>query len=434
MVDQIGLKNMGNFKRFVTLLLTTLMLGSSDGSLAPLQAGSPTVFSQEKDWSPYLVARQSRKARKRATPKGSPTVVQNVRTDDKEDYTRVVLDLQRSVTFTQTRRKNPDRVIIELKNSTLGKSARAKLANKEFPDEVVVSQPHSRAVRVSLDLERLRDYKLLPLMDPPRLVVDIFKDARGANRRGAQAAPGVDGARPGQTVTPRLIGPEIKTIVIDPGHGGKDPGAIGRRGTLEKDITLRIGLYLRNLITKRLGKKVLMTRTRDVFIDLEDRANFANKHDADLFVSIHVNSHPKRRIKGLEIYHFGEASDRRALEVAARENGTPIESTGVGWEYLVADLLSTKKVENSLEFAWTTKEAMVTHLNGPYKIVDHGVKAAPFYVLRFTSMPSILTEIGFVSNSTEERRLRTKAYRRRVAEGIFEGIKAYVNSVQVASR
>ena len=178
---------MGNFKRFVTLLLTTLMLGSSDGSLAPLQAGSPTVFSQEKDWSPYLVARQSRKARKRATPKGSPTVVQNVRTDDKEDYTRVVLDLQRSVTFTQTRRKNPDRVIIELKNSTLGKSARAKLANKEFPDEVVVSQPHSRAVRVSLDLERLRDYKLLPLMDPPRLVVDIFKDARGANRQGAQA-------------------------------------------------------------------------------------------------------------------------------------------------------------------------------------------------------------------------------------------------------
>src|SRR5919198_1271579 len=112
-------------------------------------------------------------------------------------------------------------------------------------------------------------------------------------------------------------------------------------------------------LLRRLGKEVLVTRDRDVFVELEDRAKYANSVNADLFVSIHVNSHPQRATRGVEIYHFGEATDRRALEVAARENGTPINETGVGWQYLVADLLTTKKVQESLELAWTTKQAML---------------------------------------------------------------------------
>jgi N-acetylmuramoyl-L-alanine amidase len=115
-------------------------------------------------------------------------------------------------------------------------------------------------------------------------------------------------------------------------------------------------------------------------------------------------------VRGIEIYHFGEAKDQRALELAARENGTPLSSTGMGWEYLVADLLTTKKIEASLELAWTTKEAMITHLNGDYALVDHGVKTAPFYVLRFTSMPSILAEIAYISNAAEEDLLRTGTF------------------------
>ena len=165
-----------------------------------------------------------------------------------------------------------------------------------------------------------------------------------------------------------------------------------------------------------------MTRDRDQFIELEDRARFANGQEADLFVSIHVNSHPQRSVKGIEIYHFGEAKDQRALEVAARENGTPLNSTGVGWEYLVADLLTAKKIEASLELAWTAKEAMVANLNDHYALVDHGVKTAPFYVLRFTSMPSILAEIAYISNSSEEDLLRTtsspRAWRKHYEEGI----------------
>ena len=214
--------------------------------------------------------------------------------------------------------------------------------------------------------------------------------------------------------------------MIDPGHGGKDPGARGQRHTEEKDITLKVGLTLRDMLKKQPGMRVLMTRDRDVFIELEDRAKFANSQNADLFISIHVNSHPSHQVKGIEVYHFGEAKDQRALEVAARENGTPLNNTGVGWEYLVADLLTTKKIESSLELAWTAKEAMVTHMNGHYALYDHGVKTAPFYVLRFTSMPSILAEIAFISNPDEEKLLRKPTFVRDVARSLFKGITSFL--------
>jgi len=191
---------------------------------------------------------------------------------------------------------------------------------------------------------------------------------------------------------------------------------------------------LRDLIAKHMGTQVLMTRDRDVFVELEDRAKFANSKEADLFVSIHVNSHPQRATKGLEIYHFGEASDRRALEVAARENGTPIDDTGVGWQYLVADLLTTKKIEESLEFAWTTRQSMVKSLDNHYDVVDHGVKTAPFYVLRFTTMPSILAEIAYISNPNEERLLQGDIFLIRTAQALFEGIKTFIKPLQTASR
>jgi len=284
---------------------------------------------------------------------------------------------------------------------------------------------------VSMDLEAVSDYKLLPLQKPSRLVVDLYTKAPVAETPAAapvnDAAPG---APPGTARKPMRR--DIRTVVIDPGHGGKDPGAVGRTGSAEKDITLKVGLMLRQLLADRLGTQVIMTRDRDVFLELEERTTFANRNNADLFVSIHVNSHGQRGIRGVEVYHFGEASDPRALAVAARENGTPIESTGVGWQYLVADLLTSKKMEESLDLAWSAKQALVSELNPQYEVVDHGVKAGPFYVLRFTAMPSILAEIAFISNPTEERLMHMPAFLKRVAEGIFEGIKAFIAPAQSA--
>jgi N-acetylmuramoyl-L-alanine amidase len=371
--------------------------------------------------------------RKISRPVPSSTLIRDIRLTSGTERTRLVFDLERTVVFTQMQHKDPDRIVIELQDSSLGRTARARLAEGRFPEFVVVKQTNPD-VKIALDLEAIGDYQLVPLSGPARLVLDVYprpnRDAPRRTRMAPAPAPPAVAAPPAQ----RTAGREINTIVIDAGHGGKDPGAVGRSGLAEKDITLQVALTVRDMVMRQLGKRVLMTRDRDIFVELEDRAQFANKHGADLFVSIHVNSHPQRTTKGLEIYHFGEASDPRAMAVAARENGTPMDSANSGVQYLLADLLTDKKIEESLELAWTTKKAMVSHLDSHYDVVDHGVKTAPFYVLRYTAMPSILAEIAFITNPTEERLMQSDAFLSRIAEAIFAGIKAYVTPLQTASR
>lgn len=467
----------------MTILRHSFLLGSVLVILAAIPVGPPVAFSANSAYSnghhsapDQAAARQGRPPKKRVVPAISPpALVRDVRLKTYQDHTRVVLDLQRSPSFTQSRTKNPDRIVIELKNTLLGRTAKDRLAETKLPDEIAIAQSHPRSVTISLDMNAVSDYKLLPLSHPDRLVIDIFQnraplqspavsrqaaasetrhtadptssppgvaslptEPAAATRSSPSATPTPEASSRAATPSPRIEARparnDVRIIVIDPGHGGKDPGAIGRSGMAEKDITLYVGLRLRDLILRHLKKGVLMTRDRDVFVELEDRAKFANAMGADLFVSIHVNSHPQRSTKGVEIYHFGEASDRRALEVAARENGTPIKDTGIGWEYLVADLLTTKKVQESLELAWTTKKAMIERLDDYYDVEDHGVKTAPFYVLRFTTMPSILAEIAFITNPMEERLMQSDTFLHRVAEALFDGIKAYLKPIQTASR
>ena len=370
---------------------------------------------------------------RQAKPHG-PVVVQDVRVQSNAETTRLVFDLQRQVQVQQRREHHPDRLILELQNARLSTQATHRLAGQAMPASVSVRQitpnGHSKARAVWVTLTDVADYKISPLSKPPRLVVDVVVRKDQGDPASAAPPPSKLPATPADAPTPAKppAGRNgVKLIVIDPGHGGRDPGAVGHGGLEEKRITLRVGLLLRDLIAQQLKKPALMTRDRDVFVELDDRAKIANSKDADLFVSIHVNSHPQRSTKGLEIYHFGEASDRRALEVAARENGTPISETGVGWQLLVADLLTTKKIQDSLELAWHTKEAVVNRLKEGYDVDDHGVKTAPFYVLRFTSMPSILAEIAFISNPGEEKLMQTDAFLTRIAEGILEGIRSYLN-------
>lgn len=466
-----------NAIRNAVLTGTALVVLMATPVSLPIASSANLAFSQGSQVpSPQTQSGRGRRARKKFVPAiATPSLIRDVRFKAYQDHTRIVLDLQRSTSFTQNRLKNPDRIIIELQNALLGKTAKDRLAEIKIPDEIAIAQPHPRSVTISLDMSAVSDYKLLPLKSPDRLVVDVFQNHAPAQpavppqkpaasdaapppqiasaplaptisaQPVPEVAPPPSPAHPVKAPAPRAIVPparpearavrdDIKIIVIDAGHGGKDPGAIGRSGMAEKDITLYVSLRLRELIIKRLGKGVLMTRDRDVFIELEDRAKFANNMGADLFVSVHVNSHPQRSTKGVEIYHFGEATDRRALEVAARENGTPIKDTGIGWEYLVADLLTTKKVQESLELAWTTKKAMISRLDDYYDVEDHGVKTAPFYVLRFTTMPSILAEIAFITNPTEERLMQSDAFLNRIAESIFDGVKAYVKPLQTVSR
>ncbi|HWG95481.1 MAG TPA: N-acetylmuramoyl-L-alanine amidase [Nitrospira sp.] len=356
----------------------------------------------------------------------APVTVRNFRVMTSPERTRLVLDLDRHTTVIEQRASNPSRVVIALPNAWLGRPARIKARNGTIPSPFMIIQLPHQAVAVSLPTTSFRTYKHFTLSHPPRLVIDVTpSDAQvRPDAPDPQEIPQRSISPVSQPVIPRAKG--YTTIVIDPGHGGKDPGARGIQKTEEKDITLKVGLQLRELLRKQSGLRVLMTRDHDVFIELEDRAKFANSNEADLFVSIHVNSHPSRAVKGIEIYHFGEAKDQRALEVAARENGTPISNTGVGWEYLVADLLTTKKIEASLDLAWNAKEAMVSRMNGQYVLNDHGVKTAPFYVLRFTSMPSILAEIAYISNPDEEDLLRKPVFVQDVAQSLYHGIVSFL--------
>lgn len=423
--------------RIGVLLLTTLLVGTAP---AFTESASATVSGPQPAEThrvrPLVKPSVHPIKYKPGANSGVPALIQNLRVATYANLTRLVLDLDRHVRFTESRHANPDRIIIKLKNATLGKTARTQASSGTIPHPFTVIQSPHRAVTVALKPTSISTYKVLPLSHPPRLVVDVYPRSPEPVRRISETAP--PAATPSLSEIPARPSPPpqkvFRTIVIDPGHGGKDPGAKGHHGTEEKDVTLQIGLRLRDLLAKLGSTRVLMTRERDVFVELEDRAKFANSNEADLFVSIHVNSHPQRNVKGLEIYHFGEAKDQRALEVAARENGTPLNSTGVGWEYLVADLLTTKKIAESLELAWATKEAMVGHLNGRYNTVDHGVKTAPFYVLRYTSMPSILAEIAFVSNPAEEELLRTRSFQLQVAEALFEGVKAFFSANRQTGR
>lgn len=356
----------------------------------------------------------------------APVTVRNFRVMTSPEKTRLVLDLDRHATVIEQRTAEPSRVVIALPNAWLSRPAKTKAKNGTIPSLFIVTELPPHAVAVSLPTTAFHTYKHFTLSNPPRLVIDVTPPAPQVSPYAGDPheVPQRYTAPASQALTPRAKG--YTTIVVDPGHGGKDPGARGIRKTEEKDITLKVGLLLRDLLSQQSGVRVLMTRDRDVFIELEDRARFANSHEADLFVSIHVNSHPSRAVKGIEIYHFGEAKDQRALEVAARENGTPMSNTGVGWEYLVADLLTTKKIEASLDLAWNAKEAMVSQMNGHYLVNDHGVKTAPFYVLRFTSMPSILAEIAYISNPDEEDLLRKPAFIQDVAQSLYHGIVSFL--------
>ncbi|MBM4139183.1 MAG: hypothetical protein FJ244_06895 [Nitrospira sp.] len=413
-----------------TLLCSFVFTVTATVTYEPLLlAASPSERSH-----PPKPLTQSKTSRMPISPAAlAPIRVHDIRIQESPGNTRLVLELNRQAKAIERRATHPNRVVISLPNTSMSRSAQAKAERGVMSTPFTIRYTSLPEITVSVPTTAFQSYKLFTLTNPPRLVVDITPPPDPLSALSHTPIP-LSSPSPlfGQPDVPPAK--NYTTIVIDPGHGGKDAGARGPGETEEKDITLKVGLKLRDLLSTQPGVRVLMTRDQDVFVELKDRAKFANGQDADLFVSVHVNSHPSHQVKGIEIYHFGEAKDQRALAVAARENGTPLNSTGVGWEYLVADLLTTKKIESSLELAWTAKEAMVTHMNRHYAIYDHGVKTAPFYVLRFTSMPSILAEIAFISNPEEEGLLRNPAFIQDVAQALFKGVTRFLAANKADSR
>jgi len=279
-----------------------------------------------------------------------------------------------------------------------------------------------------------------PLADEPAAEK---KTLHGKSKRKSAATTAdidVREARPtaaGDRSLIRALGLKIGKIVIDPGHGGHDTGTIGPDGLLEKDLVVDVGRRLGKLLETHLGAEVIYTRKDDTFIPLETRTAIANQEQADLFVSIHANSSRDPNARGVETYYLNFTSSPDALEVAARENAVSEKSIHELGD-LVKKIALKEKIEESHEFASNVQEALHSGLATKNSgIRDRGVKKAPFIVLIGANMPSILAEISFVSNPSDERKLQTSEYRQRIAESLYRGISKYVSGlsgVKLASK
>ncbi|MCC7340295.1 MAG: N-acetylmuramoyl-L-alanine amidase, partial [Bryobacterales bacterium] len=233
----------------------------------------------------------------------------------------------------------------------------------------------------------------------------------------------------GQQSLTRALGLKIGRVVLDPGHGGKDHGTTGANGLLEKDLVLDIAKRVKALVEEKLDNEVLLTRETDDFVALEERAAFANRHRADLFVSLHANSSPFRLASGPETFYLDFTTSRESMDIAARENASATKSVA-DLQDIVKKIASKDKRDESRDFAVKMQGSLfkAQRSTGTAK-KNRGVKSAPFIVLVGAEMPSILVEIGFLSNKREESSLKSPDYRQSVAEAVFDGLSKYLSSL-----
>lgn len=222
------------------------------------------------------------------------------------------------------------------------------------------------------------------------------------------------------------LGLTVRTVMIDPGHGGKDPGAQGRFGLVEKDVNLRFAKLLGRELSRR-GFNVLYTRTTDVFIPLETRTTMANSKGADLFISVHCNAHGNSGISGLETYSLNLASSQEAVRVAARENAST-KKTISDLQAILTDLMLSAKTTESKDLAQYVQKRALASLHGRTR--DRGPHEAPFFVLIGANMPAVLVETGYITNPAEAKRLGSDSYLRALARGMADGILTYKKKIE----
>lgn len=360
------------------------------------------------------------------------SVIEDVRFRSTRQETRVTIEVNGAVSYEMGRLSRPNRLYIDLPKTRLAPDWERQ--NVQIGDgrlgaiRIVQQQPEQ--VRIVLELQTFGDYRIYTLLQPYRIIIDLQGDGTASG----------DGSKPSGTppAGPRSelpATPYPPTIVIDPGHGGKDSGAMGPGGLTEKTVVLQIARELRQVIRQALPHyRVVLTRDDDVFVPLEQRARMANAHRAQLFISIHANSSKQQQASGIETWYLSFAANERARRVAARENAMS-EAQLSDLTVILRDLRNTDRINQSAVLADMTQTALVGHLATHYDgIINRGVEGAPFLVLLHTSMPSILVETAFVSNPQDEARLRSPSYHRVLAHGIWQGVRQFLHSAVVATQ
>lgn len=344
------------------------------------------------------------------------------------DYTRVVIELDRRVS-TEVKRLSansrvgrPERLYLDLPEIWVGRSFSEGLPIGDgLLTGIRLGQNTLRNARVVIDLERYQSHRLLFLSHPERVVIDVYGARKAGGRAPGGSAPRDAPSAPGGGLRAGLR--PVQTVVIDPGHGGKDPGAIGVGGLREKDVTLSVARTLGKRLAAR-GLKVVYTRTDDRWLSLEARTASAESVDGDVFISVHANAAPRRSVHGVETYYLDENHERHALNLAARENGIPRGQVNV-LQQTLAKLHMEEISPHSRRLARAVQSQIVLGLPKGRRPQDLGVKKGPFYVLFLSNMPAILVEVGFLTNRTEAKRLRDARYLDSLAGQIASGVQRY---------
>jgi N-acetylmuramoyl-L-alanine amidase len=405
--------------------------------------------------------------------------------ETQHNVTRIVLDLEGMAEATTSRLEDPNRLIIELRapgaasasKSSAKPPVEAEALHRPFtppsPKPPVkaeaVHRPFTPPPARAIVLEPTTRRPQFTSMDPPPTVAAAsvlpapamnLNPAPVATRPPAKPsappvtasvapAPTPAAVTPAETALPakrntsgdrsmiRVLGLKVGRIVIDPGHGGHDVGTIGPEGLREKDLVLDVSKRLGELIESRMGSEVIFTRSDDTFVPLGRRTGIANDAKADLFLSIHANSSTLRTAAGVETYYLNFTTSKSALEVAARENAGS-QQTIFELQDLLEKIALKDKVEESREFASRIQSSLFSvSVKNDSHARDRGVKKAPFVVLIGASMPSVLAEIGFISNAHDEDIMRRPEYRQRLAEALYKGLASYAGTLshfQVAQR
>lgn len=370
---------------------------------------------------------------------------------NKPGVVRLVLDVDGAKDYSAFLLSNPYRLVIDVHSES---GAKAKNTPAPTPAPPVAADPARTADSTEADHPAVSAHETVPVgasstntSTPPTahtkaLASETLKS--GSSLQKDPPAPNKVSAltplaepkptRDGDRSLTRALGLKINRIVIDAGHGGHDTGTVGSHGLMEKDLCLDVALRLGALIRQKLpGAEVIYTRRDDTFIALEDRTRIANEAKADLFISIHANSSPDPSARGVETYYLNFATSPESLEVAARENANSQESLH-DLQDIIQKIARNEKVEESKELAGDIQGTLAQRLQlVSLNERNRGVKKAPFIVLIGANMPSVLSEISFVSNPYDERLLRKPEQRQRIAEGLYRGITTYLGNLNSLS-
>lgn len=405
-------------------------------SIVPKKAQKITPKNKKEKVTTNIISSGKSQSTKKTAGKA---IIKNLEYFTTSNWTRVILTVNKKIPYkyqalkADPKLKKPPRFYIDLQESILPKDFKKKVvSNNGIIRKLRIAQFNPQVTRLAIDLYTLNQINVFAtdLDKESKIIIDISGEEVTPQWSSILSDLKKDLAQSQEKINLReVLSLKINRIIIDPGHGGKDPGAVGPNNYYEKKVVLKLSQILKKDLSKKLANsQIFLTRTDDKFISLESRAAFANSKKGDLFISIHANSFKNARASGIETYYLSLTKDQDSLTLAARENSSTLKNIS-DLQAILNDLINHTKVPESKKLATVVQRSIITKLRSKYKTKNLGVKKAPFLVLIGSQMPSVLIEIGFISNQREKNLLSNTKYLQSLSEGISSGVVEYISSV-----